>query len=826
MSRSTAFELLSPAVQRWVYDAGWPGLRDAQEQAIPLLLARDRDVLISAATASGKTEAAFLPILSALDSQSGNADGLPGIAGPSASHRRAGGVQVLYVAPLKALINDLHQRVVDMTARTELTVERWHGDVPGSSKRRVLHKPPAVLLLTPESLEAMFVLRGTTIPTLFRDLQYVVVDELHAFLGTERGAQLLSLLHRLDLAAARRPVRVGLSATLGDMRLAAAQLRPDHPDRVALITSNDGGQELRLSVRGYQQQPPPAPERRVPHAAQPEAVDDPEQGNDRSRHPAGGLEDQDAIEAARGEQAPEANDTSLGDGVSASVQDAIAAHVHAVACGTDNLVFANSRGAVEFYADRLRRRSDTLQLPNEFLPHHGNLSRGLREEAEGALKDPERSATVIATTTLEMGIDIGSVSSVTQIGPPPSVASLRQRMGRSGRRGEPGVLRVHIVERTPDRRCSLDDELRAGLVQTVAMIDLLLEGWCEPPSPAALHTSTLVQQLLSLIAERGGVTPAHAWQALCGPQGPFAATDVARFAQLLRDLGEQQVLEQDATGLLLLGSVGERTVNHYSFYSAFVSPEEFRLLHHGQQLGVLPLNRPLRAGLLLVFGGRRWLITNVDTQRRAVDVVPGAGGAPPLFSGSGMPVHDVVRARMRRVLAARERPAYLDPVADALLQQGQDVYQRQSLDNNAVIADGQGTVVLPWAGTVTSDTLALQLQQVGVAAGVDGLAIACPESSPKQVKTALGKLAWDPAADAVQLAALLSAKAENKYDPWVSDLLLNQDYAARRLDTTAGQQVARRLLRAQAPGLPHSRRSSLLGARAGVQPLRTAKMDL
>jgi ATP-dependent Lhr-like helicase len=237
---STAFEQLAPHVQRWVYDANWTGLRDAQEAAIPQLVRPGADVLISAATAGGKTEAAFLPLISSLLNDPADGPGL----------------QALYVAPLKALINDQFSRLSDLCAGTDIGVHRWHGDVAGDRKTKLLKDPRGVLLTTPESLEAMFVLRGTKVPGLFSRLRYVVVDELHAFLGTERGAQLSSLLHRLELTARRRIVRVGLSATLGDMRLAAAQLRPAAPDQVVTITSADGGQDLRLAVRGYLDSPP------------------------------------------------------------------------------------------------------------------------------------------------------------------------------------------------------------------------------------------------------------------------------------------------------------------------------------------------------------------------------------------------------------------------------------------------------------------------------------------------------------------------------------------------------------------------------------------
>ena len=499
---SRAFGLLAEPVRRWVYDQGWQSLRDAQEAAIPVLLAGTADVIIAAGTAAGKTEAAFLPVCSRLAS-----DQAPGP-----------GTRVLYVAPLKALINDQYDRLSGLCEHLEIPVYRWHGDVPGSKKSAFLKRPDGILLITPESLEALFVVRGPAVGALLGALQYVVVDELHAFLGTERGAQLRSLLHRVELAIRRRVPRVGLSATLGDMNLAADALRPGEPENVRCIVSASGGQDLSVQVRGYLTTPP--------------------------------KNDQDDQEAD---------------------QQQIAADLFRVLRGQDNLVFANSRGAAEIYAARLREMCEASGAPNEFFPHHGSLSRELREDVEAALKDRGRPTTAVATTTLEMGIDIGSVHSVAQIGAPPSVAALRQRLGRSGGRGESAVLRVYVTEPVADARTPLADELRAELVQTIATLELLRTGWCEPPEQAALHLSTLIQQLLSAIAQHGGITASTAYGALCGPGSPFTAVNQAQFVTLLRGLGQNEVLIQASDGTLLLGPLGERTVNHYSFYAAFTS---------------------------------------------------------------------------------------------------------------------------------------------------------------------------------------------------------------------------------------------------------------
>jgi ATP-dependent helicase Lhr and Lhr-like helicase len=723
---SQAFDLLAEPVRRWVYDQGWQTLRDAQEAAIPVLLDGAEDVIIAAATAAGKTEAAFLPICSRLAT-----DPPP-----------APGVRVLYVAPLKALINDQFGRLSGLCEQLDIPVHRWHGDVPASKKSAVLKKPGGILLITPESLEALFVVRGPAVATLLAGVQYIVVDELHAFLGTERGAQLRSLMHRVELSLRRRVPRVGLSATLGDMSLAAEALRPGGAAGVRCIQSSNGGQELAVQVRGYLESPPRAGEE-----------DDEETG------------------------LPQ-----------------VAADLYQALRGQDNLVFANARGTVELLAARLRDLCEASGVPNEFLPHHGNLSKELREDAEAALKDHSRPATAVATTTLEMGIDIGSVHSVAQVGAPPSVAALRQRLGRSGRRGEPAILRVYVTEPTVDPRTPLPDQLRAGLVQSIAMLDLLLDGWCEPPGQDALHLSTLIQQVLSSIAQHGGVSAPAAYRTLCGPGSPFTTVTQAQFVTLLRGLGANDVIVQADDGTLLLGPAGERTVNHYSFYAAFNSPEEYRLFMNGHPLGTMPADQALYADALLIFGGRRWKVTTVDHARRVIEVVPAAGGRPPGFSGGLAMVHDRVRAKMRSVLAAGSGPRYLSATAASLLSEAQDAYARYQLAEHRILRAGADTVLFPWAGSRVTQTLAAQLTAAGLDASNDGLVITVPKAEPGQVREQLTALVEAGPADPVSVASRVENKATAKYDDWIEDGLLSADYARRALDCPGAWQQARVLL--------------------------------
>lgn len=737
---ASIFQQLHPKVQHWIWQQGWAELRSAQVKTIPAVLARDSDVIVSAATAAGKTEAAFLPIVSEL------------LAEPSDSS----GVDVLYVSPLKALINDQHGRLEQFAGLMDITVSRWHGDVAGDKKSKLLKNPTGILLITPESLEALFVRRGTSIAALLGTLRYVVVDELHAFIGTERGAQLQSLLHRVELATRCRIPRIALSATLGDLRLAADFLRPGDGQNTALIEGDDDGQEIRLQLRGYVNSPPKL----------------------------------DARAAAAAEAAGEdltAEDLSYGD------QIAVAEHLFKVLRGADNLVFANTRRDVEIFADLLATRSTKELLPNEFFPHHGSLSKDLREHVEARLKGAEKPITAICTSTLEMGIDIGDVESVAQIGAPPSVASLRQRLGRSGRRGGAAVLRMYISEVEITEKTPPADQVRAELVQSIAMVQLLLRGWIERPSVEDLHLSTLIQQLLSLIAQHGGVRPFEAFGALCG-HGPFQHVTQPMFADLLRSLGAAEIVSQDSEGTLLLDVAGERLVNHYSFYAAFNSPEEYRLVAAGRQLGTIPVDYPLLPGALLIFAGRRWKVLEVDDRHKVIDLERSPAGRPPEFGGAVGRVDDEVRREMLAIYRSEGVPSFLDARGRDLLAEGRDNFHRFQLDQTSVVHTGADTVLFPWVGDKIVSTIAAVLTAGGLSVGNDGIALTIVGLSPSQLREELAVLVPGGAPDPIELAEAVENKIAEKHDAFLSPDLLNAAFAARSLNPEGAWRALERAL--------------------------------
>lgn len=737
---SNSFFLLDERIQRFLWQEQWEALREAQEAAIPFIVGADRDVIVAAATAAGKTEAAFLPALTHLLQQE-----TPAL--------------IVYVSPLKALINDQFGRLERLCEQLEIPVWPWHGDIAASTKAKFASQRHGVLLITPESLEAQLCNRGTAVAALFERATYFVIDELHAFIGSERGKQLQSLLHRIEIAIKRTVPRIGLSATLGDMNLAAEFLRPGGSTGVAMVVSKSEGGELRILLKGYEEP--------LVVRAKPVFVDE-------AREQTADEDD---------EEPPEPQ-----------MPAAIAAHLFKSLRGTNNLIFPNSRREVERYTYLLNRLCDAQLVPNEFWPHHGSLSKELRLETEAALKQKERPASAICTNTLELGIDIGAVKSVAQIGPPPSVASLRQRLGRSGRRkGEPAILRGYTIENALGGQSSLATDLRLNTIQAIAMISLLIEGWFEPPAVHGMHLSTLIQQVLSVVAQYGGATIGQLYGCLCAPGCPFSGVSKDEFVTLIRHMGQKDLLVQESSGLLLHGQLGETFVNHYSFFAAFASEEEFRIVCGNRTLGTLPVSQMLTENQRILFGGRTWLVKEVHEEEKLVVVEKARGGVAPAFSGGAGRTHSKVRQRMRELLEADDIPAYLDPMATQFLAEARHSYRRLGLHDTAFLDLGSNVVVLAWLGDDVNEAITCLLRYHGFDAMLAGpfVEVQKGQRGVHEMVQALKK-----GIQPERLSDLFSERDNLQREKWdwaLPDSLLHKAYSSRYLNLATAAMWAENL---------------------------------
>ena len=693
-SNSSSFELLHESVQRWVWAQGWSSLRDIQENSIPVVLRGDSDVIISASTAGGKTEAAFLPILSRI------------LSGKSA------GYDVLYVSPLKALINDQYRRLLDMTSGTSIEVTPWHGDIDAARKARSVKNPSGILVITPESLESFLINRNTSVKAAFGQLKYVVIDELHAFIGNERGKQLQSLLSRIELITGHKAPRIAMSATFSDYEKVKQFLRPDGSFPSVVPEQGASEHETKILVKEY-----------LPNV---------------------------------------------------EVEKEIAHEVFKKLRGSNNLVFTNSRVAAENYAVLLGDMCDEANVPNEFRVHHGSLSKVERESVEMELQMGETPITALCTSTLELGVDIGKVKSIAQIGVANSVSGLRQRLGRSGRRNEPSILRVFSVE--DDEDSGLLYDLRANLVQNIAVVELLREKAYEDPVIHKPHLSTLIQQILSLIASFSGFYPKEGWEILC-KHGAFAHITPELFLKLFKCLGNQGLVSQLNSGQIIIGKEGERLLRKLDFYTAFVAPVDYDVINGADAKRVGMIQSIPEVGHQIILGGRRWIVDRVDEKCRKIYVTRIATGGSISFTSEVPEVDELITRKMRDIYMSDEVYPYLDSVSgtDDELIKAREYFLTNKLNMKFYVNNSLFT----WAGAKVNRTISL-MYKLRLGKELDYNFIRLSGITPSDIAYILAK----PKPNGDELAALLGrlTKEKQKYDHYLSDELLNHQYACSYLD--------------------------------------------
>ncbi len=719
--KNDEFSLLHPAVQKWVYKQGWRDLRDIQKRAIKPILSGESDVVISAPTAGGKTEAVFLPACSAI---AGESDGFG----------------ILYISPLKALINDQYRRLESLCEMLDMRVTPWHGDSPQSKKTAAKRLPEGILLITPESLEARLIRDAGWVRAAFESLKYVVIDEYHAFIGFERGHHLQSLLARLEHLLDRQKSsipRLALSATLGDMDGVQSFLRTDSTFPCKLIVDSESNSALRMQVRGYLNY------------------------------------------ASNEEEEP--------------AEHRVAEDIYALLRGDSHLVFANSRHNTEMYVARLNDLCQDNRVPEEFFAHHGSLSKELRSYVEKRLQMETLPTTAVCTMTLELGIDIGKVNSIAQVTAPHSVASLRQRLGRSGRRGSPAVLRTFIIEDELVANSSLADRLRLGLLQSLAMIRLLLRKWYEPADIDLYHFSTLLHQVLAVIAQWGGVRADQLWSLLCR-SGPFDKVSVEHFKMLLSEMGQNSLISQLSSGELVLAEQGERLVNHFSFYAVFETPQEYRIIvkEGGKTLGMLPVESPVAPDQHIIFGGSRWKVLDIDVEKKAIYVVPAKGGKPPVFLGGGMSVHDLVRQEMLKVYlrgdyrieAEGQKIDFMDATARNLFFEGLTSFRDLRLENRRIVSHGQYVYLIPWMGDKIVNTLTMLLVKSGYKANSFRGIIEVDDATHSAVSNCFIDFIEEESESNTELAKMAVNKHTEKYDHLLPEGLLDEGYGAKAFDVS------------------------------------------
>ena len=619
----TPFDRLHPAVQHHVVNSlGWTTLRPLQEAAIGPVLAGEHALLL-APTAGGKTEAAILPVFSRMLSEDWR------------------GLTVVYICPIKALLNNLEGRLSLYAGLIGRRVAVWHGDIPPGERARTAREPPDLLLTTPESLEVVLVSRRVDHRAFFNDLRVVVVDEIHAFAGDDRGWHLIGLLDRLSRLSGRTPQRLGLSATVGN------------PETLlAWLVSGALG---------------------VGRVVAPRA---------------------DAADGA------EVQVDFVGNLANAAT---VISRLHR---GEKRLVFCDSRSQVEDLALELRARSVRTFVS------HSSLSLDARRQAEAAFAVGE-DCVIVATSTLELGIDVGDLDRVIQIDAPYTVAGFLQRLGRTGRRS--GTQRNCLFLATTD----------AALLRAVGLVRLWRQGFVEPIVPPALPYHVLAQQLLALSLQEAGIGEST-WRSWL--PGLLRASAVADAAALVDHLLATDVLFA-ADGLLALGREGEARYglkNFLELFSVFNSPPLFTVLHGRVEIGQVHRLSFQAAGptpLTLALGGRQWAVKYIDWDRRQAFVEPTEARGRSRWLGSVQPLHFALCQAIKAALLDPSLPAGLSRRATERLAALQADHGWLSADRTSLVQEGQVTRWWTFGGALVNRVLANALCDGGCTAGADDFCV-------------------------------------------------------------------------------------------------------
>jgi ATP-dependent Lhr-like helicase len=616
------FNLLSEPIRKFIRDKGWEQLRPIQTASITRILESNDNFILASRTASGKTEAAFLPILSKVDFN-------------------VSGVQVLYISPLIALINDQFYRIEELCENLDISITKWHGEANKTLKDKLIKQPNGIVLITPESLEAMFVNKPYNVKQLFSNLKYVVIDEIHSFIGTDRGVQLKSILSRLQYINSNSFSIVGLSATIGDYEEAKKFTGNELKTKVLLDRT---AKDINVLFRYFK--------------------------NEKEELPLELLKD-----------------------------------LYLETKNNKVLIFPNSRGRTEEVAVKLKKISDIVKGHSNYFSHHSSVDREVREYVEYFAKNNNRQNFCIAcTSTLELGIDIGVVDEVVQIDATHSIASLIQRVGRSGRKeGESSNLYLYATNEW-------------SLLQSIACWLLYKEGFIEPPQKNDKPYDILVHQALSITKGHSGIKLIDLINEL-KENSAFNQIEILEIEQILNHLIEIDFLEK-LQQEVIIGIEGEKIVNSRDFYSVFKTEENYKVVNSGNTIGEIPFSPQIIEDENILLSAKVWKIVFVDNKAKKIEVVPTKDGKKPMFFGSGVILHQKIREKMFEILYSDADYDFLDqPSCDEIeiFRQEFSVFNIQNLQTERPLLSAENHLQLfTFTGTRINRTLQLLLNIVGI----------------------------------------------------------------------------------------------------------------
>ncbi len=728
------FSRFPPFVQEFIYSRGWQELHDVQLAAADTLFNTQNNLLITSSTASGKTEAAFFPIISEL------------------CERPPSSVGVLYIAPLKSLINDQFARIDELLDLTGIPVFHWHGDVSASHKNKLLENPRGILQITPESLESMLIRRGSDIIRLFSDLRYVIIDEIHTMTGTDRGNQVICQLVRLARLIGHTPRRVGLSATVGDAELAAKWLAGGTDVPTDCPSFPEKSLRWRLGLEHF-------------------FIGNPSFEQTDEKPPEGGEKEKAALDPG---------------------------YEYMYDCVRDRraLVFSNSREETEYLTATFRQIARYRGEDDVFLIHHGNLSASLREYAESMLKDEDSRSVVCATVTMELGIDVGKLERVLHNDAPNSVSSFLQRLGRSGRRGDPPEMMMVFREEYPLPNAPLPQLIPWGLLRAIAIIQLYIEErFIEPPYFKKLPFSLAFQQTLSTILTKGELSAkALAEEVLTLP--PFENISKEDYRALLVSMVQNDYLELTEEKTLIIGLRGEKLTSSFRFYAVFRDSEDFTVRCDSDEIGTITTPPPV--GDRFALAGRVWEVEELDVPRKLLYVKPVEGKMEISWPGDYGEIHTKILERMKKILCEDTEYPYLKENALHRLRVARALCKNTGVPQRMLVPlGGYSYCLFPWLGTRSFRTLRKYIANNASKYKISDVSFeGCYyimmkiEGDAERFMKELADRAESEGIDLYELAMGGQPPLFEKYDDFIPDELLRRAYAEDKL---RADEVIRRL---------------------------------
>jgi len=627
------FNLLNKTIQEAIWNMGWKTFRPIQDQAINIIINTDKDLIISAPTASGKTEAAFLPLISR------HFDDLSNTMG------------ILYISPLKALINDQFNRITTLCDKTDIEITKWHGDANYSKKKRLLRNPKGILLITPESIESLLIRHEIKARKLFSNLKCIIIDEIHSFLNDERGVHLYSLINRIMWTTNNKNIRkISLSATIGDLQSVKNWMSEDEENVLEIIDN-----EIEKNVFG---------------------------------------------------------DVIVLQSDNENLQP-FRKKIFELTKTGKTLAFSNSKKDLENACDTLRQFTQKNKFPDIYRIHHGSLSKELRTETERELKE-ERNICAFCTNTLELGIDIGDINRILLLAPPWSVSSFIQRIGRSGRKDNEPIKFAFIFQPTPiNEESNYYEKLQIPIIKSIAIIELYLKHFCEPYEFNLNDYSCLIHELLAYLCQKGGCSPKELYNVIV--KGSFKEIlDVGNFIFLLKYLNNRKYIEQLKNGDLILADKGEKLAESFHFYAVFQTPEQWTVICNNFLIGELAFILFYKEGDQILLAGKRWTIISIEEKNKRIIVQPGKKKKDAIFeSGSGI-ISREIHEKMREIYDEKLIPTYLNETGASLLYDAYDFYDINKKNKNILFLFQGSKITNTLKGILKSKNITWEDFEIGI----------------------------------------------------------------------------------------------------------------